>query len=107
MSRYVTVNTAREVYRYKIAYHGDMFLHMEAVTIVNNRDYTLHYAIEEENTIPNFLQSVVEERGCYNFIGLIRIQKALKCFKLYGVYDLSVADLERTKKRVTPWSKRN
>ena len=54
MSRYVTVITAREVYRYRMAYHADKFLH----------------------TIPNFfkltLQSVVEERGCYYFKGLIR-----------------------------------
>ena len=48
MSRYVTVITACEVYRYKMAYHGDKFLHIGAVTIVNNRDQTLHYAIEEE-----------------------------------------------------------
>ena len=48
MSRYVTVITAREVYRYKMAYHADRFLHIGAVTIVNNIDHTLHYAIEEE-----------------------------------------------------------
>ena len=48
MSRSVTVITAREVYRYKMAYHGDKFLHIGAVTIVNNRDHTLHYANEEE-----------------------------------------------------------
>ena len=48
MSRSVTVITAREVYRYKMAYHGDKFLHTGAVTIVNNTDHTLHYAIEEE-----------------------------------------------------------
>ena len=46
MSRSVTVITAREVYRYKMAYHGDKFLHIGAVTIVNNTDHTLHYAIE-------------------------------------------------------------
>ena len=28
MSRYVTVITAREVYRYKMAYHEDKFLHI-------------------------------------------------------------------------------
>ena len=38
MSRSVTVITAREVYRYMMAYHGDKFLHIEAVTIVNNTD---------------------------------------------------------------------
>ena len=48
MSQYVTVITAREVYRYKMACHGDKFLHIGAVTFVNNRDHTLHYAIEEE-----------------------------------------------------------
>ena len=48
MSHYVTVITAREVLRYEMAYHVDKFLHIGAVTIVNNRDHTLHYAIEEE-----------------------------------------------------------
>ena len=48
MSRYVTVITAREVYRYKMTYHGDKFLHIRAVTIVNKRDHTQHYANEEE-----------------------------------------------------------
>ena len=48
MSRSVTVITAREVYRYKMAYHGDKFLHIGAVTIVSNTDHTLHYAMEEE-----------------------------------------------------------
>ena len=48
MSCDVMVITAHEVYRYKMAYLGDKFLHIEAVTIVNNRDHTLHYAIEEE-----------------------------------------------------------
>ena len=48
MSRSVTVITAREVYRYKMAYHWDKFLHIGTVTIVNNRDDTLHYAIDEE-----------------------------------------------------------
>ena len=48
MSRSVTVIKAREVYRYKTAYHGDKFLHNGAVTIVNNTDHTLLYATEEE-----------------------------------------------------------
>ena len=49
MSRYVTVITALEVYRYKMAYHGDSkVLHIGGVTIVNNTDHALHYAIEEE-----------------------------------------------------------
>ena len=47
MSRSVTVITAREVYRHIMAYHGDKFLHIGAVTIVNNTDHTLHYAIEK------------------------------------------------------------
>ena len=47
MPRSVTVITAREVYRYKKAYHGDKFLHIGAVAKVNNTDLTLHYAIEE------------------------------------------------------------
>ena len=62
MSRSVTVITAREVYRYKMAYHGDKFLHIEAVTVVNNTDHTLHYAIEEELQSRTFLiNSIV---GC-------------------------------------------
>ena len=48
MSLSVTVITTREVYRHKMAYHGDKFLHIGAITIVNNTDHTLHYAIEEE-----------------------------------------------------------
>ena len=48
MSRYVTVITARDVLRHKMAYHRDKFLHIRAVAIVNNTDHTLHYAIEEE-----------------------------------------------------------
>ena len=55
MSRSVTVITAREVYRYKVAYHGDKFLHTVAVTIVNNTDHTLHYVIEEELQSRTFL----------------------------------------------------
>ena len=86
MSRYVTVTTAREVYRYKMAYHGDKFLHIGEV----NTDHTLHYAIEEEiqsrTFLINLMQSVVEERVCYYFKGLIRILKGKMCFKLYGVF---------------------
>ena len=48
MSRYVTFITVGEVHRYKMSYHGDKFLHIGAVTIVNNTDHTLHYANEEE-----------------------------------------------------------
>ena len=56
MSRSVAVITAREVYRYKMTYHGDKFLHtIRAVTIVNNTDHTLHYAIEEELQSRTFL----------------------------------------------------
>ena len=55
MSRSVTVITAREVYRYKMAYHGDTFLHIGAVTIVNNTDHTLHYETEEELQSRTFL----------------------------------------------------
>ena len=55
MSRSATVITAREVYRYKMAYHGDKVLHIGAVTIVNNTDHTLHYAIEEELQSRTFL----------------------------------------------------
>ena len=42
MSCFVTVITAREAYKYKMAYHGYSFLHSGAVALVNNRDYTLH-----------------------------------------------------------------
>ena len=62
MSRSVTVITAREVYRYKMANHGDKFLHIGVVTVVNNTDHTLHYAIEEElQSRTFFINSVV---GC-------------------------------------------
>ena len=55
MSRSVTVITAREVYRYKIAYHGDKVLHIGAVTVVDNTDHTLQFAIEEELQSRTFL----------------------------------------------------
>ena len=55
MSRSVTIIMAREVYRYEMAYHGDKFFHIGAVTIVNNTDHTLHYAIEEELQTRTFL----------------------------------------------------
>ena len=55
MPRSVTVITTREVYRYKMAYHGDKFLHIGAVTIVKNIDHTLHYATEEELQSRTFL----------------------------------------------------
>ena len=111
MSRSVTVITAREVYRYKMAYNGDKFLNIVAVTIVNNTDHTLHYATEDELQSRTFLiNSAVccsEERDCYDFKGLIHIQKEKMYFILYVVYVSSVADLDGPKKRVTPWSKRN
>ena len=62
MPRNVTVITAREVKKYKMAYPGDNFLHIGAVTIVNNRDHTLHYAIEEEIKSQNFL--IIAAVGC-------------------------------------------
>ena len=55
MSSYVTVITALEVYRYKMACHGDKFLRIGAVTVVNNRVHTLHYAVEEEMQSRTFL----------------------------------------------------
>ena len=63
MSRYVTVITAREVYRYtfcKMTYHGDKFI--RAVTIVNNSDHTLNYANEEEIKSRTF--SINSAVGC-------------------------------------------
>ena len=62
MSRSVTVITASEVYRYKMAYHGDKFLHIGAVIIVSNTDDMLHYAIEEELQSRTFL--INSEVGC-------------------------------------------
>ena len=73
MSRSVTVITAREAYRYKMAYHKNKFLHIGTVTIVNNTDHTLHYAIEEELQSRTFLINCAV--GCYYFKGLLRIQK--------------------------------
>ena len=55
MSRYVTVVTGRGVERYKMTYYWDRFLHIGAVTIVNNRDHALHYAIEGEIKFRTFL----------------------------------------------------
>ena len=55
MSLPVTFITARDVYRYKMAYHVDKFLHIGAANIVNNTDHTLHYAIEEELQSRTFL----------------------------------------------------
>ena len=58
----------------------------------------------KKNYIPELsqstLQSVVEERRCYYFKGLIRIQKEKLCFILYGVYVSSVADLETEKNKL-------
>ena len=93
-----------------MVYHGDKFLHIGAVTIVNNRYHTLHYAIEEEIKSRTFL--INSAVGCSG-AQLLLFQRAysyIKCtklFKLHGVYVSSVADLDRTKKRVTTWSKCN
>ena len=70
MLRSVTINLASDVYRYKMAYHGDEFLHNGAVTIVNNTDHALHYAIEEELQSRTFLIN-----SAVDFKGLIRKQK--------------------------------
>ena len=92
-----------------MAYHGDKFLHIGAVTIVNNTDHTLHYAIEEELQSRTFL--INSAVGCGG-ARLLLFQRTYSYTKgklnvLYGVYVSSVADLDRPKKRVTPWSKRN
>ena len=104
MSRSVTVITAREVYRYKMAYHGDKFLHIGAVTIVNNTDHTLHYAIEEELQSRTFL---ILNQPCSRLLrsAVLIISKDLFGYKRKKIS--SVADLDRPKERVTPWSKRN
>ena len=60
---YVCHLLLREVYRYKMAYHGEKFFHIGAVTIVNNRDHTLHYATEEEIKSQTFLINFAV--GCY------------------------------------------
>ena len=101
MSRSVTVITAREVYRYKMTYHGDKFLHIRAVTIANNTDHTLHYAIE--GLCSRFLRTrLLLFQVTYSYT------KRKTVPYLYGVYVSSVADLDRPKKkRVMPWSKRN
>ena len=57
----------------------------------------------KKNYNPELSKSTLQS----NFKGLIRIQRKKKCFILYGVYVSSVADIDRPKKRVTPWSKRN
>ena len=89
-----------------MAYHGDKFLHIGAVTIVNNTDHTLHYAIEED-----FLNQLCSRllRSAIVIISkdLFVYKRKKVCFILYGAYVSSVADLDRPKKRVTPWSKRN
>ena len=91
-----------------MAYHWDTFLQFGAVTIVNNRDHTLYYAIEK---IPNFLNQICSRllRSAVVIIskGLFLYKRHKKRFKLHCVYVSSVADLDRTKKRVTPWLKRN
>ena len=59
-------------YKYKMAYHGDKFLHIGAVTIVNNADHMLHYAIEEELQSRTFLINSAARLFFY-FKGLIRM----------------------------------
>ena len=49
-----------------MAYHGDKFLLIGAVTIVNNRDHTLHYAIEEEIKSRTFLINSAEAQKICN-----------------------------------------
>ena len=98
-----------------MAYHGDKFLHIAAVTIVNNTEHTLHYAIEEELQSRTFLilnqpcswllRSAVLKHVISKDLFVYKRKKM--CFILYGVYVSSVADLVRQKERVTPWSKRN
>ena len=39
--------------------------------------------------------------------GLLLYKRHIKHFKLHGFYVSFVADLDRMRKRVTPWSKRN
>ena len=91
-----------------MAYHGDKFLHIGAVTIVNNTDHTLHSANEEELQSRTFLiNSAVGCRKLRSAVVIISKDLFVLCFILYGVYVSSVADLDKPKKRVTPWSKRN
>ena len=48
--------------KHKMAYHGDKFRNVGAVTIVNNRDHTLHYINEEKIKSPTFL--INSATGC-------------------------------------------
>ena len=61
-----------------MTYHWDKFLHIGAVTAVNNRDHALDYAIEGEIKSRIFLINsavgctfVEDERSCYYFKWLI------------------------------------
>ena len=112
---HVLLRLSRRVKFIDIKWHimGDKFLHIGAVTIVNNTDHTLHYAIEEELQSRTFL---ILNQPCSRLLrsAVLIISKDLfvykrkkMCFILYGVYVSSVADLDRPKERVTPWSKRN
>ena len=98
MPRYVTVILARGIYRYKMAYH------IGAVTIVNNREHTLYYAIDEEI---KYRTSLMRSAVVIISKGLFLYKRHKKRVKYHGVNVSSVGDLDRTKQRVTPWSKRN
>ena len=73
-----------------MAYHGDKLLHIETVTIVNN-----HFC----SRLLGARLLLFQMAYCY--------KRHMKGRKLHGVYVSSVANLDRTKKRVTHWSKHN
>ena len=76
------------------------------MTIVNNTDLKLLYAIEEELQSRTFLICSRLLRSAVVIISkdLFVYKREKKC-ALYCM--VSVADLDRPKKCVTPWSKRN
>ena len=85
-----------------MADHGDKFLHIGAVTLVNTRDHTLHYAIEEEIKFWTFL-TLLRSAAVIFSKGLFLYKRHTKRFKMHAIYGSSGADLDRTKrKRVTP-----
>ena len=81
-----------------MAYHGDKFLHIGAVTIVNNTDHTLHSANEEELLSRTFLIML------RSAVVIISKDLIVLCFILYGVYVSSVADIDKPK-QVAQWQR--
>ena len=90
-----------------MAYHGDKFFHIGAVSIVNNRDYTLHFVFEEIK-MPQILNRRLLRSAVVIISKNLFLYKRHKiCFKLHCVSISSKQTLTKKNKRVTPWSKRN